>query len=38
MSFIEMLDGADGGIALEVVTAADSQEEEVELSEKLEQV
>ena len=38
MSFIEMLDGADGGIALEVVTAAGSQEEEVELSEKLEQV
>jgi ATP-dependent Lon protease len=38
MSFIEMLDGAEGEISLKVITAAGSQEEEVELSEKLEQV
>jgi ATP-dependent Lon protease len=38
MSFIEMLDGADKDITLKVVTAAGSHEEEVELSEKLDQV
>jgi len=33
-----MLDGAEGEISLKLITAAGSQEEEVELSEKLEQV
>lgn len=38
MSFIEMLDGGDSEISLKVITAAGSQEEEVVLSEKLDQV
>jgi len=38
MAFIEILDGEDGEIALSVVTSAGSPEEEVELSEKLDQV
>ena len=38
MSFIEMLDGNEEPLALKVITAAGSHEEEVELSEKLDQV
>jgi len=38
MSFIEMLDGSDAELTLQLVTAAGSHEEEVELSEKLDQV
>ena len=38
MSFIELLEPEDEGIALQVITAAGSDEEEVELSEKLDQV
>lgn len=38
MSFIEMLDGTDAELALKLITAAGSHEEEVELSEKLDQV
>jgi ATP-dependent Lon protease len=38
MSFIEMLDSADADLTLKLVTAAGSHEEEVELSEKLDQV
>jgi ATP-dependent Lon protease len=38
MSFIEMLDGEDVEVSLNVITAAGSNEEEVELSEKLDQV
>lgn len=38
MGFLEMLDGEDGEVAVHLVTAAGSPEEEVELSEKLDQV
>lgn len=38
MSFIELLEPEDQGISLQVITAAGSNEEEVELSEKLDQV
>ena len=38
MSFIELLEPEDDGIALQVITAAGSDEEEVELSEKLDQL
>jgi len=38
MSFIEMLDGSDDALTLKVITAAGSYEEEVDLSEKLDQV
>jgi len=38
MSFIEMLDGGEEPLALKVITAAGSHGEEVELSEKLDQV
>lgn len=38
MSFIEMLDGADGDLILRVLTAAGTHEEEVILAEKLDQV
>jgi ATP-dependent Lon protease len=38
MSFIEMLAGDDNPLALKLITAAGSHEEEVELSEKLDQV
>lgn len=38
MSFIEMLEGDDKPLGLKLVTAAASREEEVELSEKLDQV
>jgi ATP-dependent Lon protease len=38
MSFIEMLDGGEESLALKVITAAGSHGEEVELSEKLDQV
>lgn len=38
MGFLEMLDGEEGEVAVHLVTAAGSPEEEVELSEKLDQV
>jgi len=38
MSFIELLDPEDGSLTLQVITAADSNEEEVQLSEKLDQL
>ena len=38
MSFIELLDPDNGGLNLQVITAADSNEEEVQLSEKLDQL
>ena len=38
MSFIEVLDTEHGGLTLQVITAAESNEEEVQLSEKLDQL